>query len=147
MLRKIIACALALVLMSSASICVFATDERQLIAEQSAPGAKYTSISTMSLGINFKGSTATGKIIISTKKTAEIDRIVVSVKLMKVGSSTPVKSWGNSTLYKTSTDEFFWADSYNVTSRGTYYFSATIKTYRGNTLVETTTVESGRATY
>ena len=147
MAKKTTICILTILLVLSSVVCTFAdTNNLMVTKEKSGIGILYQSISKLNFGLTFNGATANPVILVTPKAGVTIDRVVVDAKLMRVGNSNPVKTW-NEIVYANVLGDFLWSDSHRVTSRGTYYVSATIKAYRGSSLLDTVVGESGTAVY
>ncbi len=147
MAKKTTVCILTILMVLSSVGYIFADTSSSVDAKNNGGiTIQYESISRVRAELTFNGATANPVIRVTPIKGVTVDRVVVDAKLMRVGSSTPVKTW-NETVYDNVIGEFVWTDSHRVISRGTYYLSATIKPYRGSTLLETITVESGTAVY
>lgn len=106
---------------------------------------RFSSLSSVTVDTNIKGSTAYSKVTLEPKSAAP-DYVKVVVKLMKEGSSTAIKSWAK-TLYLTDAGDFYFEGSQLLTRRGTYYTEATIECYRGGTVVDDLIVASEMVEY
>jgi len=147
MAKKTIIFALTILIVLSSVVCTFADSNDLMVTKEKGDiGILYQSISKVDFKLSINAATAKPVVIVTPKAGVTIDRVVVDAKLMMVGNSTPVKAW-NETVYANVLGEFAWADSHRVTSRGTYYVSATIKAYRGSSLLDTVVGESGTAVY
>lgn len=131
----------------SPMVCSFAATNNFMDRKESGDiTIQYQSIAKVDYKLTFNGATANSRIDVVPKGGVVVDRIVADVKLMMIGNATPVKTW-KEIVYTNAIGEFTWTGSHKVTSRGTYYFSTTIKSYRRSTLLETITGESGTAVY
>ena len=147
MVKKTTICILTILMVLSSAVCSFANTNNLMTTKENGDiTIQYQSISRIDFNLTFNGATANPVIRAIPIKGVTVDRVVVDAKLMKAGNSTPVKTW-NETVYANVLREFFWTDSHKVASQGTYYLSATIKAYRGSTLLDTITGESGTAVY
>ena len=79
------------------------------------------------------------------KSNNEPDYIKVTVKLMKSGSSTPIKTW-NDTLYIDKTSFKFY-ETKKLSSKGSYYMDAKVKAYKDGKLIETDSFTSDTEIY
>lgn len=148
MLKKIIICILTIVLAMSSTAFIFAAEEN-LVIESRNDGEnllRYVSIVKAEYNLTFTGSTAKARIYVTPKSGATVDHIVLNGKLMRVGSSTPVKTW-EKTVYPDTLGDFIWSSTQKVTVSGTYYFSGEIKCYNGSNLLETISGESLQVQY
>jgi len=145
--KKTTICILIILMVLSSAVCTFAdTNNLMVIKEKGEIGILYQSISKVDFKLTINSATAKPVITVTPKAGVTIDRVVVDAKLMMVGNSTPVKTW-NETVYANVLGDFLWVGSHKVTSRGTYYVSATIKAYRGSSLLDTVVGESGTAVH
>ena len=90
-MKKLFSIYLAMLMAFSGAVTVFASPPADTVAPY------FISIYNVSYTFNIDGSTAKAKIRIMPKSNNEPDYIKVTVKLMKSGSSTPIKTW-NDTL-------------------------------------------------
>lgn len=79
-----------------------------------------------------------------TVKTFTYSKLTVYIK--KASNDATVKSF-TVTKYPDGTGFFNWYDTYQLTSRGTYYIKATNKLYKNGNLVETIHTMSQNVTY
>ena len=132
MLRRTVVVILAVALAVSTSVCAFAA--AQAAVKPPDVTIQLISMTRITTGLSFSGSTAKATVVAEPKSGIAIDYVKFNVKLMKVGSSTPVKTW-NETAY-ISQGKFIFSDSVSVSSSGTYYVEATTNSYYNNSLIE-----------
>lgn len=77
-------------------------------------------------------------------KTFTYSKLTVYIK--RYSDDTTVKTF-TATKYPDSTGYFYWEDTYQLKSRGTYYIKATNKLYKNGNLVETIHTTSVTDTY
>ena len=138
-MKKLFSIYLAMLMAFSGAVTVFASPPVDPVAPY------FISIYNVSYTFNIDGSTAKAKIRIMPKSNNEPDYIKVTVKLMKSGSSTPIKTWSD-TLYIDKTSFKFY-ETKKLSSKGSYYMDAKVKAYKDGKLIETESFTSDTESY
>ena len=138
-MKKLFSIYLALVMAFSGVVPAFASPPDDTVIPY------FVSIYNVSYTFTIDGSEAEVKIRVMPKSNNEPDYIKVTVKLMKTGSSTPVKTW-NDTLYMAGTSFKFY-ETKKLSSKGSYYIDDKVKAYKDGKLIETDTYTSDTKKY
>lgn len=128
-MRKLISIYLSLVLIIVGAVTAYASPPDNTITPY------FNSIYNVAYTFNIDGSTADIKIRVMPKSNNEPDYVKVTAKLMKEGSSSPVKTW-NETLYIDGVS-FKFHKTKVLLSKGNYYLDANVKSYKDGKLVDT----------
>lgn len=102
---------------------------------------RYTTVAGINtiFGITDDG-VAEGAVTVTERYANPFDYSKLTVYLKK-SSGTTVKTW-TATKYPNSMGYFTWSNSYDLTSKGTYYIEAVNKLYQNDKLIETITTKS-----
>lgn len=106
----------------------------------------FVGVATAKAIISFDGNMANATIAITPKTSTSIDYVKVSAKLMKVGSSTPIKSWSQ-TVSASGSGNFIFSEEKSISASGKYYVKATVKCYKNSTVADTLNIESQQLQY
>lgn len=106
---------------------------------------RYTTVAGINTIFNIVDGTAQGAVTVQRRTANPFDYSKITVYLKK-SSGTTVKTW-TATKYPTAGGSFTWSDSYDLTSKGTYYLEAKNKLYQDDELIETITTTSVYRTY
>lgn len=138
-MKKLLSIYLALIIALSGATNVLAHPS------EGAVEPYFVSIYNVSYTFNIDGSTAKSKIRVMPKENNTPDYIKVTVKLMKNGSSSPVKTWNKTVYMQNGSFKFY--ETKKLTSKGSYYMEAKVQAYKGGKLIETDTYKSDTKTY
>lgn len=105
----------------------------------------YTYVNAVQTVLSISGGTATGIVTVYENPNKPFDYSKLTVYLKK-SSGTTVKTW-TTTKYLNSYGYFKWTDTYDLTSKGTYYIKAVNRLYKNGVLSETITTTSVNQTY
>lgn len=107
---------------------------------------RYSTVALVNTILNITADgTAQGAVTVYQRDANPFDYSKITVYLKK-SSGTTVKTW-TATKYPSSAGLFSWSDSYDLTSKGTYYLEAKNKLYQDDELIETITTTSVYRTY
>lgn len=116
-------------------------------ADSSTVQPRYTYVDSIHtiFGINSSG-VANCYVSLSEDSTKTFTYSKLTVYIKRYSDDTTVKTF-TATKYPDAGGSFYWEDTYQLQSRGTYYIKATNKLYKNGNLVETIHTTSVTDTY
>lgn len=152
MKKRLLTCVLAITLISATPATAFGQTGQPAIAGNDSSyqagiiTPRFAGVSTATISISFTGNKAAATVYVTPKSSSSIDYVTVKASLMKVGSSTAIKSWSQ-TIQPNVNNNFYFSEQSAVSSRGDYYVKATVKCYKSGSVIDTLNIESATKAY
>lgn len=138
-MKKLLSIVLIIMLLSTNA--VFA-DNTSSDSYDTAP--RYSTLLSVYPLFKLVDNKATCSITATVNSSSGIDHAVIAAKIKK-SNGTVVKSFEQKVLVNLG--KIAWNNSYNLTTKGSYYMQYTIKSYKGTTLKETISGKTSTKTY